>query len=500
MGKKRTRIKQTKTDFQRTFGSHEVMIQSTSWLDVAPEVIHIALALQNNSFEEVQRDFNIICDATIEHGYTDDTKFSFTLSQAVLIIKNNIKFLELLKNTAFDSLREIICIYHELFEIPISCAESYNIMPMAQAFNSILDGRSDTSILCKQLMIRRFIIDGPLPIGLQSTTIEEILLPQNVSSIMAIFPITVRASNQMSVDFCEDIWYFNYFRMPFARVKNVTKSEEEKFREHRIALYRQRLIRGFDDFKQIPLLAIFPRGIAEVIKGCCARVANLSIDIIGLVETHKGEIADIVLRSVLETQFQLLWLLIEDKSEHYQRFREFSIGKEKFMGYKLAKMAGDIEVVSKTGKEIAADAVKESGMRDELVAEERGDAFEVNISQMTDRIWGKENMQYFNYKRLSETIHGHWRTIEKYHLERSINPMQQGLLDYKSFKQSYNGLTPAFAAMITTLDTLIAVLDLIDHPSANSLKESLKTLWISVNEEHLQYIGLDPSLLKPQVN
>ena len=496
MGKKRTRIKQTKTEFQRTFESHEGMIHSVSWLDVAPEVIHIAFALQNNSFEEVQRDFNTICDTTIEHGYTDDLKFCFTLSQAIVLIKKDIKFLELLKNTAFDSLREIICVYNELFEIPISCTKSYNIIPMAQAFNSILDGRSDTSILCKQLTIRRFIIDGPLPICLQSTTIEEILLPQSVSSIMAIFPITVRESNQVSVDFCEDLWCFNYFRIPFARAKNVTKKEEEKFREHRIAFYRQRLITGFDDFKQIPLLAIFPRGIAEVIKGCFGRIANLSIDIIGLVETHKGEIADIVLRSVLETQFQLLWLLIEDKPESYQRFREFSTGKEKFMGYKLGKMAGDIEAVNKTGKEIAKDAVKESGMRDELVAEERGDAFEINISQMADRIWGKENPQYFIYKRLSETIHGHWRIIEKYHLEKSINPMQQGLLDYKSFKQSFNGLTPAFVAIMTTLDTMIAVLDLIEHPPANDLKESLKSLWIIVNEEHLKYIGLDASYLK----
>ncbi|RYZ21006.1 MAG: hypothetical protein EOO10_22745 [Chitinophagaceae bacterium] len=100
--------------------------------------------------------------------------------------------------------------------------------------------------------------------------------------------------------------------------------------------------------------------------------------------------------------------------------------------------------------------MRQEGVEDYKLGVEKEDAFEKSIKDMADDIGGNEPMFYFTvYKRTSDIIHGNWRIIERYHLERSINPAHDGLLRYSSKKEKFAGLLPSYLALMLSVDLLI---------------------------------------------
>jgi len=89
--KKRSRIRQTRTDFQKVFDKYPNMIQPFSWSNRIPEFIHISMTLVNYDYSIVEKDFFKISDF-VNENYVREIKFHFNLSDALKIIITDICF------------------------------------------------------------------------------------------------------------------------------------------------------------------------------------------------------------------------------------------------------------------------------------------------------------------------------------------------------------------------------------------------------------------------
>jgi hypothetical protein len=471
--KRKGRIRQTRTEWQKVFDPHPRMIQPFSWSDRLPEFIHISIALIDHDYQTVKGDFYTICDF-INSKVKMKRRFHFNLTHTIELIKSDTAILDKIFETVFkDAFHNILTFYHDLFQIPINFEFKANPKLLFLGYRQILDGRADTSILCKYLMVQYQQHGRQDPFGhFNWQSKEEILEPMNVSSIMALFPPSVGLSENLDLEKCQEIWMYNYVVSPLLPKPDDSKMEEEHYTEMAIHQFKEEFEMLYNGFKELNLLAIYPTFIAEVNMGFVARICNLSLDAVDFVKNHKGEIAEMVFRTTLETFIVASWLLKRKDIELHKRFREYSTGRERFFGQQLAEKAPTKDFKKEADK-MVTDAIKQAGVREIEVATERGDIFNLRIDQMADEVWGVDNQYYFLYKRSSEVIHGHWRVIAKYHLAKSFNPMHNGLYWYNENPNRFAGLIPAFICLQTATEFLITILNDIQSEQTKELQEKL---------------------------
>lgn len=483
------RIRQTRTEWQKVFDPHPGMVQPFSWSDRLPEFIHISIALIDNDYQNIKNDFYEICDF-INARTESKRKFHFNLSHTIkLILADNAVLDKILTTVYKDAFQNILAFYQDLFQIPINFEFKPNPQLLLLGFKQILDGRADTSILCKYLMVQYEKNGRPDPFGhFNWDEKEEILEPMNVSSVMALFPSLIGRSENLDLEMCQDIWMHNFIFSPLLPKPDDSQMEEEHYSEMEIDKFRLEFESIYIEFKELNLLAIYPKLIAEINMGFIARVCNLSLDAVDFVKSHKGEIAEMVFRTTLETFIVGSWLLKRKDIELHKRFREYSTGRERFFGQQIAEKATSEEMKKEANKMINK-AIKEAGVREIEVATERGDIFNLRIDQMANEVWGEDNMYYFLYKRTSEVIHGHWRVIAKYHLAKSLNPMHNGLYWYNENSNRFAGLIPAFISLQIATEFLISIIADIQGEQIVELQMHLedyrKRLW----EQYMAYFN-----------
>jgi len=471
--KRRGRIRQTRTEWQKTFDPYPELIQTFSWPDRLPELLHISFALIESTYEQVKKDFFKIADF-VNSGTRPAERFHFNLSHTIRIIRNNPEVLDQIFETSFRSaFEQLIPLYHDLFEVKINFEVKPDIKLLFKAYKQILDGRSDTSILSKYIMVQYFHGKNEDVFGVFNfKNQKEVLDPMNVSRIMSIFPISVGQSQNLDLNLCEDIWMYNYYYLPPIHMPDSKTTEEEQFAEFHIQKLTDEFRELYAHFKKFNLVAVYPPFIAEINMGFIARIANLSLDAVDLVKNHKGEIAEMVFRTVLESFIVGSWLLKRKDIELHKRFRDFSTGRERFFGEKISGQTKN-EKIKKGAEKLVEDTIKEDGARSIEIAKERGDIFEVRLDQMADELWGNDNMYYFLYKRSSEVIHGQWRVIAKYHLSKSFNPTHNGLYFYNENTNRYAGLVPAFTCLGLATDFLLTMLEDFSSEQTKQLENSL---------------------------
>jgi len=493
--KKKGRVRQTRTEWQKVFDQHPGMIQPFSWSDRLPEVLHISIALLDHDYQTVKSDFIRI--ANFVNDKTELTrKFHFNLSNTIKLIKSDQTILdEILKTSFKDAFIQLIRFYRPIFQMEMDLVSKMNIKLLLLGYKQILNGRSDISILCKYLMVQYEQIGRPDPSGLFSwNTVEEILEPQHVSNIMACFPPSIGLSENLDLEFCEDLWMHNYIYAPLMPEEDDSKRERKRFKEMKVEGLKKEFERYYADFKKLNLIAIYPKTIAEINMGFVSRISNLSIETVDLVKNHKGEIAELVFRTNLETFIVASWLLKRRDPALHQRFRDYSTGRQRFFGEQIAERAAD-DSMKKSAEKLINDAFTEAGVREIDVASERGDIFELRIDQMAEEVFGKDNLQYFLYKRTSEVVHGHWRVIAKYHLSRSHNPLHNGLYSYNNNIHRFAGLVPAFASLGIAVDFLLIILKDIKAEQTKTMEEGLTDLHKRLWEQYMSYFN---TYIEPQ--
>ena len=117
-----------------------------------------------------------------------------------------------------------------------------------------------------------------------------------------------------------------------------SSKETEHYSEMKIDELASEFRTLYSDFKKLNLVAIYPAFIAEINMGLAARISNLSLDAVDFVKNHKGEVAELTFRTVLENFIVGSWLLLKKDIELHRRFREYSTGRERFFGEKLKEL------------------------------------------------------------------------------------------------------------------------------------------------------------------
>jgi len=418
---------------------------------------------------------------------TSDRPFLFNLSHTIRFLKTDNSLLEEIKNSCFANAFSELLSFYPFVNVESEQLENYGLL--VKGFKQILNGRADVSILCKYLMMQ-YAHTGRLdPFKLfNMETVEVILDPMNVSRIMSAFPPSIGLSENFDLDFCEEIWSFNYTYAPFIDRMDDTQKEEEHFAEAKMDELTIEFKELYTEFKRLNLLAVYTKYIAEVNMGFVARICNLSLDVVDFVKAHKAEIAELTHRTIIETVIVASWLLSKRDVELYKRFREYSTGRERFFAEKFSDMAANtsMEDQAKKLKEVVGE---EMGANHINVATERGDIFDLRIDQMAEAVWGKDHPYYFHYKRMSEVTHGHWRVIAKYHLSKSLNPMHNGLYLYNENPNRFAGLVPAFVCLGMSCQFLARVLADINSDDTKELAAKVIALDKKIFDGYMSYFN-----------
>ncbi|HMJ71515.1 MAG TPA: DUF5677 domain-containing protein [Cyclobacteriaceae bacterium] len=485
------RVRQTRTAWQKVFDPHPNLIQSFSWIDRLPELLHISMALTDNDYQIVKRDFYIIADF-VNQKCTLDRPFHFNLSHTVKLIRIEPSILETINETCFrETFEQLLMAYGTLFDLTKHIKKvKPQIRRLLKGYKQILDGRGDTSILCKYMMVQYDHFGRADPFNMFAMNTPEIIL-DNVSRVMSIFPPSVGSSDNLDLVFCNEVWMHNYYYFPQMIRTQDGRKEEEQYSEVKMDNLSKEFTGLYKRFKSLNLWAMYPPFIAEINMGLAARISDLALDAVQFVKDHRGEVAELVFRTVLENFIVGSWLLKKRSVELHSRFREFSTGRDRFFGEKLMHQAPDDDF-KKGAQKIVDDAIKDSGLREIDVATERGDIFDIRLDQMAEEVWGKDNKYYFLYKRTSEVTHGHWRIIAKYHLVRSENPMHNGLYFYDEDPKKFAGLIPAFTCLgvaTTFLKTILSDLESGGFDTVASLNSQVNALEDKIYEQWIQYFN-----------
>lgn len=188
--------------------------------------------------------------------------------------------------------------------------------------------------------------------------------------------------------------------------------------------------------------------------------------------------------------------------EVIKQFREYKVGREKlFLDFlqEKGKDHPDFEDAMDEIKGLFGHYMRSEGMDDNRIAVEKGDAFEKSILEMARDLGEDEEMMYtIIYKRTSDIIHGNWRVIEKYHLERSLNPAQDNSLRYRTTNNTYAGLLPSFLGLILATRGLMKFLELYEPIRKKNKKvyNSLLRYYRSLNSKYLELFGYTPDIKK----
>jgi hypothetical protein len=219
----------------------------------------------------------------------------------------------------------------------------------------------------------------------------------------------------------------------------------------------------FENFKKINLFELFTAPVAEVFMGFVARQQYLAGKIVEQELRHEGEIAESTLRLLYENRVKVLWLASKKDIDTFQQYREYKVGREKmFADYFQQNLTGT-EMGKRFFEQIEQDfdvIMRSEGVEDYDLSVEKGDAFEKTVREMADELGGDETLFYVSiYKRTSDIVHGNWRILERYHLERSLNPVHNGRMRYSRSKDKYAGLLPAYAGLLLSFNLLIKFFD-----------------------------------------
>jgi len=482
MSKKRSRIRQTKTEWQKAFEAYN-NIQPQSWHFCLPELLHVSIALIDNDFEKVKSDFIVFCYEINKIKNTND--FYGNLSATIEFVKKNRDDFDKLKGNVFYFSIKQILIFYNVFNIDSIEKSEYKPGYIIKGFHNIIERRSDTTIICKFIFINNVYKNDTSPLRTIISSKEEVLDSYNRSLINSAWLVISSSKNLIDYAFTDFIWNYNYVLIPVEQMDDTLK-EELRFKEFKINELKDEYLKYANEFRQIQLFTVMNRPIAEIIMGFVNRAIYLTNEVVELVEIHKGEIAEAVLRMLYESRLKFLWLLKKEDIELFQRFREFSSGREKLFYERLIQI-GDKEDEQQSKimsgyKQELDNKLNQEGLSAYEIATERGDEFEIGIDKMADEIGKDERYLYdFVYKRTSDIVHGNWRIIEKYHLVRSENPMHDRLLYYNLNKNKFSGLLPAFIALMFGSEVIYRLME--DFPDIFKEKEVLSDNLKAFNEK-----------------
>jgi hypothetical protein len=204
--------------------------------------------------------------------------------------------------------------------------------------------------------------------------------------------------------------------------------------------------------------------VASVTLGLGGRVWRMMHHIIDLSRAGNGEMAEIALRCQCDSHFTMLWLLKQNDPRLFQSFVEYSSGKDKALLEYVRAMEDKKDPKSKTykssmEKELSADIWSE-GIWEQLVAEERGAWTNATAHDMAKET-GREHTYKIVFSRASDIVHGSWRALKRYHLQKCLNPLHKFHSIPYSGPTHDAGLTPVVWGIMHAMEALSAIVHIV---------------------------------------
>lgn len=339
MAKKRSRIRQTKTSFQKAFEGRKDLLQPVSWIDRMPEFLHLGMTIGAFGYEATANGFAVITDA-IRRRYSPDSSFHFTLSEIVFLYEENKDCWKVIEGTKFEPSLRTVGEFYGYFGLEgnLESLPKDDIFLFFTTFKEMSHPKSTLTILAKHTFLKCVLRKSSDPFGITSLTLPKDILSHS-SGVNAMFLAVADSLPNINIEFCTAIWYFNYGTFSPVFTPDSLEEDTKIRKDMMIPELKNELDELVQGVKGIELLTYYPRPIAEVYMGFLARICNLSIKVIDFVMSKEDEIARLTLRSTLETYILFSWLHKRKNPEDIIRFREFSAGREKFTAQSLQQMA-----------------------------------------------------------------------------------------------------------------------------------------------------------------
>lgn len=163
----------------------------------------------------------------------------------------------------------------------------------------------------------------------------------------------------------------------------------------------------------------------DVVMGLTCRVWRFMHHIVEASAAGNGEMAEVAARCQWDSVITLEWLMKRDDPELFGKYRMYSSGKVKAALERVRKdkdMYGGPAKAEKIAATYQGEIQEDVGIWEQLMNEERGGWTAESTRDMAVDL--SKLMEYDTFfRRLSDIVHGTWRSLERYHLVKCLNPL-----------------------------------------------------------------------------
>ncbi|MBN1765108.1 MAG: hypothetical protein JW860_07615 [Sedimentisphaerales bacterium] len=166
----------------------------------------------------------------------------------------------------------------------------------------------------------------------------------------------------------------------------------------------------------------------DVVLGLTCRVWRFMHHIVEASAAGNGEMAEVAARCQWDSTITLEWLIKRNAPELFSIFRMYSAGKAKATLEKLRAnndAYGSQELVNRLKNTLEGEIQEDIGIWEQLINEERGGWAKEGTYQMAEDLSKLTEYELY-FRRLSDIVHGTWRALERYHLQKCLNPLHGG--------------------------------------------------------------------------
>jgi hypothetical protein len=228
------------------------------------------------------------------------------------------------------------------------------------------------------------------------------------------------------------------------------------------------------------------RAVADTLTGMIARLRDLGRLVRHHAARNDGMAAEIMLRCLADTAVQMKWLLFKNDPAMFQQFQERSQGSEKglldALRERLVKSGAKPEFADKLVDAEYADLFSRSGRWPELFDVVYGPWSDISTTKMFKELPDTEEsfLAFTTWTRSSDTVHGAWRSIEKFQLTKCANPFHVGHHHAISDGPVTGGITHVLSSMLIPIDALGAYAD--RYPQLDGLAEDVERQRIALHQ------------------
>jgi hypothetical protein len=226
----------------------------------------------------------------------------------------------------------------------------------------------------------------------------------------------------------------------------------------------------------------------DVIVGNLVRISDLFERVLSASADDDGLAAEIFQRSLTDSVIQLRWLLLRNDDANFTKFKEHSLAQERDA---FERVVGELEKTDMSKEEAwslirrdYAALTERLGKWPELLDVIYGPWSEQSTSSMAREI---DPFLEKVFQRSSDATHGTWRSIEKYHLSRCLNPLHPAHHVTPSGPRRSAGIVPCITALMQCIDLLLSIYMYVEEKGAavtemENARADLLT-WISTHQK-----------------